>query len=104
MNSPGCRPIRADAGKACAAYHDANVRNLKAARVQVDEIWSFTYAKQKNVVIAKDAPEGAGDTWTWIAIDADSKLIGSYLAGGRDAEYAWEFEKAGRSLNVHRAS
>ena len=80
-----------DAGKACAAYHDANVRNVKAARVQVDEIWSFTYAKQKNVASAKDAPEGAGDTWTWTAIDADSKLIVSYLVGGRDAEYAVAF-------------
>ena len=80
-----------DAGKACAAYHDANVRDVKAARVQVDEIWSFTYAKQKNVATAKDAPEGAGDTWTWTAIDADSKLIVSYLVGGRDAEYAVAF-------------
>ena len=80
-----------DAGKACADYHDANVRNVKAARVQVDEIWSFTYAKQKNVATAKDAPEGAGDTWTWTAIDADSKLIVSYLVGGRDAEYAVAF-------------
>ena len=80
-----------DAGKACAAYHDANVRNVNAARVQVDEIWSFTYAKQKNVASAKDAPEGAGDTWTWTAIDADSKLIVSYLVGGRDAEYAVAF-------------
>ena len=80
-----------DAGKACAAYHDANVRDVKAARVQVDEIWSFTYAKQKNVATAKDAPEGAGDTWTWTAIDADSKLIVSYLVGGRDAEYAMWF-------------
>lgn len=80
-----------DAGKACAAYHDANVRNVKAARVQVDEIWSFTYAKQKNVPTAKDAPEGAGDTWTWTALDADSKLIVSYLVGGRDAEYAMWF-------------
>lgn len=77
-----------DAGKACAAYHDANVRNVKAARIQVDEIWSFTYAKHKNVAGAKDAPEGAGDTWTWTAIDADSKMIVSYLVGGRDAEYA----------------
>jgi hypothetical protein len=74
-----------DAGKACAAYHDANVRDVKAARVQVDEIWSFTYAKQKNVASAKDAPEGAGDTWTWTALDADSKMILSYLVGGRDA-------------------
>lgn len=80
-----------DAGKACAAYHDANVRNVKAARVQVDEIWSFTYAKQKNVATAKDAPEGAGDTWTWTALDADSKMIVSYLVGGRDAEYAMWF-------------
>ena len=80
-----------DAGKACAAYHDANVRNVKAARVQVDEIWSFTYAKQKNVATAKDAPEGAGDTWTWTALDADSKMILSYLVGGRDSEYAIEF-------------
>ncbi|VXC65469.1 helix-turn-helix domain-containing protein [Sphingomonas sp. 8AM] len=80
-----------DAGKACAAYHDAKVRNVKASRVQVDEIWSFTYAKQKNVATAKDAPEGAGDTWTWTALDSDSKLIVSYLVGGRDAEYAMWF-------------
>lgn len=80
-----------DAGKACAAYHDAHVRDVKAARVQVDEIWSFTYAKQKNVPTAKDAPEGAGDTWTWTALDADSKMIVSYLVGGRDAEYAMWF-------------
>ena len=80
-----------NAGKACAAFHDANVRDVKAKRVQVDEIWSFTYAKQKNVATAKDAPEGAGDTWTWTALDADSKLIVSYLVGGRDAEYAMWF-------------
>lgn len=83
--------LLADAGKACAAYHDEHVRNVKSQRVQVDEIWSFTYAKAKNVKTAKAAPEGAGDTWTWTAIDADSKLIVSYLVGGRDAEYAYEF-------------
>ena len=80
-----------DAGKACADYHDANVRNVTVARVQVDEIWSFTYAKQKNVPTAKAAPNHAGDTWTWTAIDADSKMILSYLVGSRDAEYAVEF-------------
>ena len=80
-----------DAGKACAAYHDANVQGVTAKRVQVDEIWSFTYAKQKNVATAKAAPEAAGDTWTWTALDADSKLIVSYLVGGRDAEYAMWF-------------
>ena len=80
-----------DAGKACAVYHDENVRNVKAKRVQCDEIWSFTYAKAKNVANAKAAPEDAGDTWTWTALDADSKMIISYLVGGRDAEYANAF-------------
>lgn len=80
-----------DAGKACETYHDANVRNVKAKRIQVDEIWSFTYAKQKNVPMAKAAPEGAGDTWTWTAIEADSKLIVSYFVGGRDGECAMWF-------------
>ena len=80
-----------DAGEACAAYHDETVRNVKAARVQCDEIWTFTYAKQKNVETAKAAPTDAGDTWTWTALDADSKLIVSYLVGGRDAEYANTF-------------
>lgn len=80
-----------DAGKACMAFHDANVRDVKAKRVQVDEIWSFTYAKQKNVAGAKSAPDGAGDTWTWTAIDADSKMILSYFVGGRDGECAMWF-------------
>jgi len=80
-----------DAGKACATYHDANVRDVKAARVQVDEVWSFTYAEQKNVAIAKRVPDRAGDTWAWTALDANSKLIVSYLVGGRDAEYAMWF-------------
>lgn len=80
-----------DAGTACRAYHDAHVRNVKAKRVQVDEIWSFCYAKERNVKTAKAAPEGAGDVWTWTAIDADSKLMISWLAGGRDSEYAQAF-------------
>ena len=80
-----------DAGKACATFHDENVRSVKAKRVQVDEIWSFTYAKQKNVASAKAAPEGAGDTWTWTALNADSKLIVSYFVGGRDGECARMF-------------
>jgi IS1 family transposase len=80
-----------DAGKACAKYHDENVRNVKASVIKCDEIWSFTYAKQKNVAGAKAAPEHAGDTWTWTAIDSDSKLIVSYMVGGRDSEYAIAF-------------
>lgn len=64
------------------------MRDLTSKRIQVDEIWSFTYAKEKNVAGAKAAPTGAGDTWTWIAIDADTKLIASYFVGGRDGECA----------------
>src|SRR5665213_2779215 len=62
-----------DAGKACAAFHDEKVRGVKARRVQVDEIWSFTAAKQKNVASMKARIAGAGDTWTWTAIEADMK-------------------------------
>jgi IS1 family transposase len=74
-----------DAGMACAAFHDATVRNVPAKAVQCDEIWSFNYAKQKNVKFAKAAPEAAGDVWTWTGIDADSKLIVSWHAGDRSA-------------------
>ncbi len=77
-----------DAGKACWAYHDEHVRGVKATRIQCDEIWAFCYSKQKNVMIAKAAPEGAGDVWTWTALEASSKLILSYMVGGRDSEYA----------------
>ena len=80
-----------DAGEACAVYHNEHVRDVKAARVQCDEIWSVCYAKQKNVATAKAAPADAGDVWTWTAIEADTKLIVSYKVGGRDSEYAMEF-------------
>ena len=80
-----------DAGKACSAYQDEHVRNVKAERIQVDEIWSFCYAKQKNVESAKNAPDGAGDVWTWTAMDSGSKLVISWLVGGRDGEYALAF-------------
>lgn len=80
-----------DAGLACARFHDEAVRGVKAQRVQCDEIWSFCYAKAKNVPAAKAAPDGAGDVWTWTALDSDSKLLVSYLIGGRDADYANAF-------------
>ena len=80
-----------DAGKACAAFHDEQVRNVRSKRIQCDEIWSFTYAKQKNVAGAKTAPEQAGDTWTWTALDAYTKLIVSHFVGGRDSECAMWF-------------
>lgn len=80
-----------DAGKACAAFHDETVRGVKASRVQVDEIWSFTAAKQKNVAAMKTPVDGAGDTWTWTAIEADTKLLITWLVGGRDSDYAIAF-------------
>jgi IS1 family transposase len=80
--------LLAEAGEVCVAFHDQSVRGVKAKRVQCDEIWSFCYAKQRNVATAKAAPEEAGDLWTWLALDAENKLIVSYLVGGRDAGYA----------------
>lgn len=80
--------LLADAGEACAAHHWDAVRGVKAKRVQCDEIWSFCYAKARNVADAKAAPETAGDVWTWTAIEADTKLIISYMVGGREAETA----------------
>jgi IS1 family transposase len=80
-----------DAGDACAAHHDETVRDVRAKRVQADEIWSFTYAKQANIEKAKKAPADAGDTWTWTALDADSKLIISWHVGSRNLGEAYTF-------------
>ncbi len=78
-----------DAGKACADYQDGAFRNLSCRRLQVDEIWSFVYAKAKNVPEEKLGE--AGDVWTWTAIDADTKLVPSFYLGGRDGECAKAF-------------
>ena len=78
-----------DTGEVALAYHDEHVRGVKAQRVQCDEIWSFVAVKQKNRARSTHATDStAGDCWTWTAIDADHKLLVSYLVGGRDAEYA----------------
>jgi IS1 family transposase len=77
-----------DAGEAALAHHDKAVRGVKARRIQCDEIWSFCYAKAKSVPTAKRQDLAYGDVWTWTAIDADSKLLVSYMIGGRDADYA----------------
>lgn len=78
-----------EAGEACAAYQDKHLRNLPCKRVQVDEIWSFVYAKEANV---PDGMEGqAGDVWTWTSIDAQTKLVPSWRVGDRSAEMAVEF-------------
>jgi IS1 family transposase len=77
-----------DAGETCLALHDELVRGVKAERVQADEIWSFCYAKQRNLKTLKAAPEGAGDVWTWTALDADTKLMVSYFVGDRSGASA----------------
>ncbi len=87
-----------DAGCAAAAYHDKTLRMLPCKRIQVDEIWSFVYAKQKNVKSAKAAPDVAGDVWTWTALSADTKIMPTWLVGDRSAEAASQFigDLAGR--------
>jgi IS1 family transposase len=76
------------AGHHCAAFHDEMVRNVTVRRVQADEIWAFCYAKEKNTRRAKTPSEGAGDVWTWTALDADSKMMLSWSVGRRDVDSA----------------
>ena len=80
--------LLAEAGEACIDFHDESVRGLNCKRIECDEIWSFVYAKEKNVEKAKKAPTFAGDVWTWTSICADTKLICNWFVGGRDADYA----------------
>ena len=93
--------ILTEAGEACAAFHDENVRNVRSSHVQLDEIWQYCYVKERNLQTAKAAPEGAGDTWTWTAIDSESKLLVSWLLGARDGHSAYTFmmDVAGRLAN-----
>lgn len=91
-----------DAGVACAEMHDELVQGVKAKRVQVDEIWAFNYCKSRSVPLAKSAPADAGDIWTWTGIDADSKLIISYLVGDRSGQSAIELMDDLRSRMVDR--
>jgi IS1 family transposase len=85
--------LLADIGRACDDYHDANVRSLRVRRLQCDEIWCFIGAKAKNTRIEKKAKFGWGDIWTWVGIDADTKLVVSYMVGNRDGGWAEEFMK-----------
>ena len=83
--------ILVEVGEACAVYHDRIMRNLPCKVLQVDEVWSFTYCKQINIPEHLKGQEGVGDTWTWIAIDADTKLIPAWHVGLRDAKDAHWF-------------
>jgi IS1 family transposase len=90
--------LLAELGTACANYQDAVMRNLPCKRVQCDEIWSFCHSKQKNVAPENAGVLGYGDVWTWVAIDADTKLVPCWHVGRRDGRAAYEFitDLAGR--------
>lgn len=87
-----------DLGAVCAEYQDKTLRNLPCKRLQLDEIWSFVYAKQRNVPDDLKGIFGYGDVWTWTALDADTKLMASWLVGSRNSEAAMAFadDLAGR--------
>jgi len=91
-----------DLGAACAAYADAHLRGLPCRRIECDEVWAFCYAKAKNVPDDKRGRFGFGDVWTWVAMDADTKLICSWLVGTRDAGCAYEFMRDLASRLRHR--
>jgi IS1 family transposase len=80
-----------DLGRVCSDFQDRVMHDLPCKRIQLDEIWAFCYAKEKNVPEEKKGQPGYGDLWTWVAIDADTKLVPAWLVGGRDSEYAHAF-------------
>lgn len=81
-----------DLGEACMVYHDAHVHNVRVRRLQCNEIWAYLGAKQKSASPEKKEI-GWGDVWTWVGLDADTKLVVSYLVGGRGADWAYDFMK-----------
>lgn len=90
VSKPTILKFLADMGRVCAQFQGQTVANVKTRRVQVDEIWQFVYAKNKNVPEEKRGEFGYGDVWTWVAIDADSKMVLSWRIGPRDAATAFE--------------
>lgn len=89
VSKPTILKLLVDLGTACAEYQDKTLRNLACKRLQCDEIWSYIGMKQKTA--ARNGRTDAGDIWTWTALDADSKLIVSWLVGGRDSGTAYAF-------------
>jgi len=94
--------LLADLGEACAVYQDGALTNLPSVRIECDEIWSYCYAKQKNVPAEHQGTFGYGDVWTWTAICADTKLVPSWLVGERTAEDAYVFMQDLRSRLANR--
>jgi IS1 family transposase len=90
-----------DLGRACSVYQDKAFRNLKSKRIQCDEIWSFVGAKEKNCTAEMKA-KGAGDIWTWVALDPDSKLVPCWFIGRRHAGCAFHFLSDLKDRLAHR--
>jgi IS1 family transposase len=78
-------------GEVCGDYQDRTLRNLPCKRIQADEIWAFVYAKAKNVPLEYQGQFGYGDVWTWVGLDADTKLVPSWMIGTRDGHAATIF-------------
>lgn len=91
-----------DAGTMCASFQNALIRDLEVQRIQCDEIWSYCYSKKKNLPNARNPPPGAGDVWTWVAIDADTKLIICHHTGNRELDDAKLFIRDLRSRLSNR--
>lgn len=102
ISKPTILKLLADLGKACAEYQDRTIRNLTCKRIQCDEIWSFCFAKDKNLSDEMKGKFGFGSVWTWTALDADSKLMVSYLVGERSTPYAVKFISDLASRLTHR--
>jgi len=102
VSKPTILKLLADLGKACAEYQDRTIRNLTCKRIQCDEIWSFCFAKDKNLSEEMKGKFGFGSVWTWTALDADSKLMVSYLVGERSTPYAMKFISDLASRLTHR--
>jgi len=94
--------LLSDVGRACAEYQNRKLRNLRCRRLQCDEIWSFCYAKERNVPLEDRGRFGVGDIWTWTAIDADTRLVPCWLVGKRTARYASWFMQDLASRLLHR--
>lgn len=94
--------LLAEVGAVCAEYQDKHLRNLPCQRVQCDEIWSFCYAKQKNVPDEKQGTFGFGNVWTWTALCADTKLVPSWFLGTRDVDSAIAFTSDLRTRLANR--
>src|ERR1022692_4507529 len=92
-----------DLGTACMKFHDEHVRNVRVRRLQCDEIWAYIGAKAKNVSAAKKEI-GWGDVWTWVGIDVQTKLVVSYLVGGRGGDWAKDFMQDGASRSEEHTS